>query len=143
ESLIVMDVYEQSSTAESSKTELLKSGRFSRFTANSGIYKVIIQPDIEYQGSFTFKIYTQRSLGFAGAGKGNRDVQSFWGASRDGGGRSHEGIDIFARRGTPVVAVTNGYITRTGNSGLGGKQVWQRDGLLGNSLYYAHLDSIT
>lgn len=142
ETRIFIDVYEQSSTAEPTKTKLLKNGRFSRFTENSGIHKVIIQPEIEYQGSFTFKIYTQPSLGFPVAGKGNRDVQSFWGASRDGGGRSHEGIDIFARRGTPVVAVTNGYITRTGNSGLGGKQVWQRDGLFGNSIYYAHLDSI-
>jgi len=26
--------------------------------------------------------------------------------------------------------------------GLGGKQVWQRTGLFGNSIYYAHLDSI-
>ena len=64
------------------------------------------------------------------------------GASRDNGGRSHEGVDIFASRGTPVVAATEGFITRTGNTGLGGKQVWQRDGRLGNSLYYAHLDSI-
>ena len=33
-------------------------------------------------------------------------------------------------------------MSRTGNRGLGGKQVWLRDGLFGNSLYYAHLDSI-
>jgi hypothetical protein len=87
-------------------------------------------------------MYTQPSLGFPVAGKGNRDVQSFWGASRDGGGRSHEGVDIFAKRGTPLVAVTDGFVSRTGNQGLGGKQVWLRDGLLGNSFYYAHLDSI-
>ncbi len=139
---IFIDVYEQSSTAEPSKTELLKNGNFSRFTETGGIHKVIIQPEIDYQGSFAFKIYTQPSMAFPVAEKGNRDVQSFWGASRDGGGRSHEGIDIFARRGTPVLATTSGYITRTVNSGLGGKQVWQRDGLVGNSIYYAHLDSI-
>jgi uncharacterized protein YgiM (DUF1202 family) len=40
------------------------------------------------------------------------------------------------------VAVASGFVTRTGNQGLGGKQVWLRDGILGNSYYYAHLDSI-
>ena len=142
ETKIFIDLFEAGRGAESSNTELLRNGSLTRFTENSGIHKIIIQPEIGYQGTFSLKIYTQPSLGFPVAGKANRDVQSFWGASRDGGGRSHEGIDIFAPRGTPVVAATDGYITRTGNSGLGGKQVWQRDGLLGSSLYYAHLDSI-
>jgi hypothetical protein len=72
----------------------------------------------------------------------NANVQSYWGANRDGGARSHEGIDIFAKRGTPVVAATNGSIGYTGEKGLGGKQVWLRDRKRGQSLYYAHLDSI-
>ena len=69
-------------------------------------------------------------------------MQSFWAASRDGGKRSHEGIDIFAPRGTPLLAITDGRITSTGDRGLGGKQVWLRDGLFGKTMYYAHLDSI-
>ncbi len=60
----------------------------------------------------------------------------------DGGNRNHEGVDIFAAKGTPVVAVANGFVTRTGNQGLGGKQVWLRDSSSGNAYYYAHLDSI-
>jgi len=51
-------------------------------------------------------------------------------------------VDIFADRGTSVVAATAGRVTSTGERGLGGKQVWMRSGLFGNSLYYAHLDSI-
>nr|WP_262902899.1 M23 family metallopeptidase [Salegentibacter lacus] len=72
----------------------------------------------------------------------NANVQSYWGANRDGGARSHEGIDIFAKRGTPVVAATNGSIGYKGEKGLGGKQVWLRDRKRNQSLYYAHLDSI-
>ncbi len=139
---IFVDVFEPGIDAGNAKSEILENGRFSRFTETSGLHKVVIQPEIGYRNTFELKIYTQPSISFPVTGKGNRDVQSFWGASRDGGGRSHEGVDIFAPRGTPIVAVADGFITRTGNQGLGGKQVWLRDGILGNSYYYAHLDSI-
>lgn len=139
---IFVDVFEPGTDTGKAKSEILENGKFTRFTETGGLHKVVIQPEIGYRNSFELKIYTQPSIAFPVAGKGNRDVQSFWGASRDGGGRSHEGVDIFAPRGTPIVAVTDGFITRTGNQGLGGKQVWLRDGILGNSYYYAHLDSI-
>lgn len=139
---IFVDVFEPGSDTGKTKSKLLENGKFTRFTESSGLHKVVIQPEIGYRSTFELKMYTRPSLAFPVAGKGNRDVQSFWGASRDGGGRRHEGVDIFASRGTPVVAVTDGTITRTGNQGLGGKQVWLRDGILGNSYYYAHLDSI-
>ncbi len=139
---IFVDVLEPGVDTDKAKSKLLENGKFTRFTETSGLHKVVIQPEIGYRNTFELKIYTQPSISFPVAGKGNRDVQSFWGASRDGGGRSHEGVDIFASRGTPVVAVADGFITRTGNQGLGGKQVWLRDGILGNSYYYAHLDSV-
>lgn len=62
-----------------------------------------------------------------------------WHASRDGGRRRHEGIDLFAPKGTPVRATTEGIIYRIGTSKLGGKAVW----VLGPGRqrhYYAHLD---
>lgn len=139
---IFTDILEENTGTDKPESGLLKNNRFTRFTENSGWHKIIIQPEIGYRGPLELKIYTQPSLAFPVAGKANRDVQSFWGASRDGGGRSHEGVDIFASRGTPIVAVTDGFVTRTGNQGLGGKQVWLRDGVLGNSYYYAHLDSL-
>lgn len=139
---IFIDIFEANAIEESDSGGILENGVFKKFIERTGVYKIVIQPEINYPESFAFKIYTQPSLKFPVAGKGNRDVQSFWGAIRDGGDRNHEGDDIFAMRGTPVVAATKGYVTRTGNSGLGGKQVWLRDGILGNSLYYAHLDSI-
>ena len=108
----------------------------------SGKYKIIIQPEILANTDFNLLIYTKPTLGFPVAGKENSSIQSFWGNTRDGGRRSHEGVDIFATRGTPAVAVMDGYVTSAGERGLGGKQVWLRSGAFGYSLYYAHLDSI-
>lgn len=108
----------------------------------SGTYKLIVQPAMATQTPFTLKVYRTPAYTFPVAGKGNAAIQSFWGARRDGGQRSHEGLDIFADRGTPVVAAYNGRVRNTGNRGLGGKQVWVRGDLFGHSLYYAHLDSI-
>ncbi len=65
-------------------------------------------------------------------------VADTWNAAR-GAGRQHAGVDIFARRGTPVRATTLGIVTIIDDRGLGGRQVW----ILGPALqrhYYAHLD---
>jgi peptidoglycan LD-endopeptidase LytH len=55
------------------------------------------------------------------------------------GGRVHQGIDIFAPRGTPVLAATEGVVLRIGTNGLGGRTVTIL-GPGGQSHYYAHLD---
>ncbi len=109
---------------------------------NTGKYRILVQPEIATTSSFKTLIYSQPQYSFPVSGKGNKSIQSFWGDPRSAGRRSHKGIDIFASRGTPVVATTDGIVSSTGNRGLGGKQVWLRDGLFGQSLYYAHLDSI-
>jgi murein DD-endopeptidase MepM/ murein hydrolase activator NlpD len=62
-----------------------------------------------------------------------------WGAPRSGG-RFHQGVDMLAARGTPVVAVGAGTVTRMGNGGLGGITVYLRTSD-GDEYYYAHLDS--
>lgn len=110
--------------------------------AKSGFFKVIIQPEIEAHIKFSLKIEKKPAYLFPVSNGENTNIQSYWGANRDGGARSHEGIDVFASRGTPVLAATNGRIRFTGEKGLGGKQVWLRDGQRKQSIYYAHLDSI-
>lgn len=56
------------------------------------------------------------------------------------GGRYHEGIDLFAERGTPLVAVGDGTVFRVGWNSLGGWRLWLRD-TGGTTYYYAHLES--
>ena len=89
-----------------------------------------------------FLFHSRASLRFPVVGKSERAIQSFWGDRRDGGRRKHKGNDVFAPRGTPLVAVADGRVTRVRNGGLGGKTVWLRDGE-GRpfNYYYAHLDS--
>lgn len=68
-----------------------------------------------------------------------RDLGDSWGDPRDGGERRHKGIDIFARRGTPVVAVIDGIISYIGDQPKGGHCLWLTTES-GTSFYYAHLD---
>lgn len=67
-------------------------------------------------------------------------IGSFWGASRDGGKRKHKGIDIFARKGTPVVAISDGVIISKGTTPRGGKILWLKPFNYPWAVYYAHLD---
>lgn len=62
-----------------------------------------------------------------------------WLAAR-AGGRLHEGIDLFAKRGTPAVAIADGMLFRVGWNRLGGWRLWLRDNA-GTEYYYAHLDA--
>ena len=68
-----------------------------------------------------------------------RDLDDSWGAPRDGGERRHKGTDIFAKRGTSVVAVADGIISYIGDQKLGGHCLWLTTES-GVSFYYAHLD---
>lgn len=143
---VFIDLFEQKN--DSLKTfEMVKSSKDQKsFLAyeidRSANYKVIVQPEMKRQIPFILKIYSQPMYFFPVSGGTNKSVGSFWADPRDAGSRSHEGIDIFAERGTPVVAVSDGRIASTGERGLGGKQVWLSDGLFGKRVYYAHLDSI-
>lgn len=62
-----------------------------------------------------------------------------WGAPRSGG-RTHRGVDMIAARGTPVVAVFSGAISRFSTSSLGGNSIYFVSDA-GDLYYYAHLDS--
>jgi peptidoglycan LD-endopeptidase LytH len=106
-----------------------------------GSYVLRLQPELLRGGRFTITVRSGASLVFPVVGRDSRAVQSFWGANRDGGRRQHEGVDIFAPRGTPVIAAADGFVSRVGETRIGGKVVWLRDAERGQSLYYAHLDS--
>jgi murein DD-endopeptidase MepM/ murein hydrolase activator NlpD len=72
------------------------------------------------------------------AGVSEASLTDTWGAARTEG-RRHEGIDIFAPRGTAVTSATPGIVLIVGTNRLGGRVVE----VLGPGLvmhYYAHLD---
>lgn len=73
------------------------------------------------------------------AGVRTSELKDTYGATRSGG-RGHRGVDIFAERGTPVVAAAAGTIVKRDSSAVGGVSVYQRD-LDGRTIYYyAHLN---
>ncbi len=106
-----------------------------------GDYILRLQPELLRGGQYTLTLTGAASLAFPVSGRDSRAAQSFFGAARDGGRRDHHGIDIFAPRGTPVVAASEGVVRNVGTTNLGGKVVWLWDVKRGQSLYYAHLDS--
>lgn len=110
--------------------------------AKTGQYLLRIQPELLGEGNFQILISSNQTYAvFPVQGKNTASIQSYWGAARDAGARSHEGVDIFASRGTPVLAPVDGMVTSVRDRGLGGKQVWLRDGKRNWHLYFAHLDS--
>ncbi|MCK4080450.1 M23 family metallopeptidase [Acinetobacter radioresistens] len=68
-----------------------------------------------------------------------KQLQDTWGAARSEG-RKHEGIDIFAKRGTPVLSTTEGIVRQVGTNNLGGQVVWVTGPDLTHH-YYAHLEN--
>ena len=75
--------------------------------------------------------------GFICPVQGGASFIDSWGFPRSGG-RSHKGVDMFAPRGTPVVAVVDGRIKFSSNS-LGGlsTHLYADNGTV---YYYTHLD---
>lgn len=100
-----------------------------------------LQPELLRSGRYTVSIDVAPVLAFPVEGRGNGAIQSLFGVDRDAGRRVHHGIDIFAPRGTPVLAATDGVIRSTSPNKLGGIVVWLSDEVRRQSLYYAHLDS--
>lgn len=74
------------------------------------------------------------------------DPHSFWdsfGAPRMMGtsyAHAHQGTDIMAPAGTPLLAAERGIITKMGSDVLGGTKIWVK-GESGTYYYYAHLSA--
>lgn len=139
DSKFFMDVFEW-------RNEERKNIHFSKDTLllkyqvkNSGKHGVRIQPELFRGGIVELSIHFNPTLAFPVVEKNYQNIASFFGDGREGGRRKHEGVDVFATKGTPVTAVVPGRVSRVGTNNLGGKTVSIfADGY---SFYYAHLDS--
>jgi murein DD-endopeptidase MepM/ murein hydrolase activator NlpD len=100
---------------------------------------VLVQTDAAGGGDFGLTLELGAALPFPVVGAQVDSIRSLFGASRDAGRRHHEGVDIFVRRLTPVLAVAAGRAMPRQDA-LGGNTVWLNTP--GTSYYYAHLDRV-
>ena len=114
---------------------------FSFEAHTDGEHVLRVQPELMLGAEVAITVSTAAGLTFPVSGKTSRAIGSYFGDPRDGGRRDHEGIDIFAPRGTPVIAAADGVITDVGHTRLGGRVVWQHDPARDVTYYYAHLNT--
>ena len=142
--LVFVDLFEPRSIGEP-QPRAIASARDADMTLShearsSGRYVLRIQPELLRGGRVRVVSSPAPSLAFPVKDAKPQSIRSVFGDARDAGVRRHEGIDIFAPRGTPVVASTDGLVVRVGETERGGRVVWLLDPVRGVSLYYAHLD---
>ena len=101
-----------------------------------GKYIVRLQPELLVDALYDLRLELDAAVPFPVQVESNA-VGSFFGDPRDAGSRLHEGIDIFAPRNTPVVAVAAGR-AHARVTPRGGNVVWLRTA--DRSYYYAHLE---
>jgi murein DD-endopeptidase MepM/ murein hydrolase activator NlpD len=138
---IYVDIFENNSNKSRIKNFYVKDTVFVYENNNTQNLILRIQPQLLVNQYVTLEIIKNAKLAFPVKNGSNKDIQSHWGVAREGGLRKHEGVDIFNKKGTPILAVEDGKIARVETNHLGGKVVWQRLGMFGQSIYYAHLDS--
>lgn len=108
-----------------------------------GRYLLRVQPELLRGGRIVVRIVATASLAFPVEGVGPGQILSFFGDGRDGGLRMHEGVDIFAPRGTPLLAASDALVHRVGIRDRGGNIVSLYDEKRDLLLYYAHLEDQT
>jgi murein DD-endopeptidase MepM/ murein hydrolase activator NlpD len=136
---LFVDVFEVQDGAAPTRVASLTEGlTLTMDVPRDGVYVLRVQAELLRSGRYSIVQRTLASLPFPVSGLTARAVQSEFGADRDAGRRQHEGIDIFATRHTPVVAVVNG-TAQSDTNPLGGNVVWLRDRRAPRSFYYAHL----
>ena len=80
------------------------------------------------------------NTGFVFPVYGKHNYSDTFGAFRADTGH-HEGNDIFATAGTPVVAVCDGSLNRVGTLPISGNRLWVKCTEAGDSFFYAHLSA--
>ncbi len=103
-------------------------------------YILRLQPELLRGGRFNITIQKVPSYSFPVAGRSSKSIWSYFGAPRDDGKRDHHGVDIFAKRHTPIIAPVRAYVRSVTTRSMGGNIIWLRDSR-GHNLYFAHLQT--
>jgi len=108
---LFIDLYRLASNDNTPPRPVFSSDSLSRtFTHEdawrAGNYVLRVQPELLRGGRYRISLGQETVFAFPVEGHGTRSILSFFGAPRDGGRRRHHGVDIFAKRGTPVLAAT-------------------------------------
>jgi murein DD-endopeptidase MepM/ murein hydrolase activator NlpD/SH3-like domain-containing protein len=105
------------------------------------LYVIRLQPELLRGGQYRVTLRKVAALEFPVEGKDSHAFGGGFGAPRDGGRREHHGVDIFARRHTPVLAPSDAYVQRVRESDVGGLNIWLHDSKRQINLYFAHLQT--
>jgi peptidoglycan LD-endopeptidase LytH len=100
-----------------------------------------IQPPVGEAADYTLSVVTRPALLFPVAGRDAGSILGHFHEPRDGGARRHQGVDVAAPLGTPVLAAAAGVVERVDDTPLGGLVVWLRERGTNRLHYYAHLDT--
>ena len=104
-------------------------------------YIIRLQPELLRGGRYRVTLRKDASLDFPVEGKTKGAILSGFGVPRDAGRRVHNGIDIFSKRHTPVLAPSDAQVRRVGENDLGGNVIWLSDSKRSITLYFAHLET--
>lgn len=108
--------------------------------ASDGDVVLRVQPELLRSVRLRLRVIRAGTLAFPVDGRDEEAIRSVFGAPREAGRREHHGVDIFAPRGTPVLAPSDGVVARVGTNRLGGNVIWMRDARRRQSFYFAHLE---
>jgi hypothetical protein len=142
---LIADIFEMDDTGASHQVfrSAQNVDRFEFVAWGDAEHVLRLQPPSGVSGRYVVRVEGSRTatLAYPVAGMSPASIAGMYGDARDGGARDHKGVDIFAPRGTPVLAVADGVIAEVETTGAGGRVVWQRDDDNGLMYYYAHLDA--
>ena len=95
---------------------------------------------VDSRVSGDFAVLESRSLGLPLPNLKRADIRRDTFTEGRAHGKPHEATDIMAPRGTPVLAIGDGTVTKLFYSRFGGNTVYESDPLQTYCYYYAHLD---
>jgi peptidoglycan LD-endopeptidase LytH len=99
----------------------------------------LLQPRPGDDARYALAVSRTAALRFPVAGLDENAIIGQFLDPRDGGARSHRGVDIHAAHGTPVLAAADGVVERVDSTTLGGRVIWLRELRSERRHYYAHL----